>query len=112
MTAVTPAAVEAEDPEVSPAATRGRGGGRGRGRGASREARRIRRQNEREQGKLPAWQIIQTKKQRICPTYNLGLCTNTSETCSREHKCSRQTGATMLCYGGHPEVECTAAVSA
>ena len=110
MTAVT-AAVEAEDPEVSPAATRGRGGGRGRGRGgASREARRMRRQTE--QGKLPAWQVIQTKKQRICPTYNLGLCTNTSETCSREHKCSRQTGATMLCYGGHPEVECTATVSA
>ena len=111
MTAVTPAAVEAEDPEVSPAATRGRGGGRGRGRGgATREARRMRRQIE--QGKLPAWQVIQNKKQKICPTYNLGLCTSTSETCSREHKCSRQTGATMLCYGGHPEVECTATVSA
>ena len=110
MTAVT-AAVEAEDPEVVPAATRGRG--RGRGGSTGGESRRERRRRARaEQGKLPPWQIIQNKKQKICPTYNLGLCTNTSETCSREHKCSRQTGATMLCYGGHPEVECTAAVSA
>ena len=72
MTAVTPAAVEAEDPEVSPAATRGRGGGRGRGCGGSTrgEARRERRRVE--QGKLPAWQVIQNKKQKICPTYNLG----------------------------------------
>ena len=61
--------------------------------------------------KLPAWQVLEEKRSRLCPLFNLGICSKTSEQCSKEHRCSKKIGPTHLCWEPHPEAECNKTIS-